>query len=252
MMPQSDSRGRPVLAAAGPFAPRPWLPTASARSTMTAGDAGAVIADLSFTLEAGNDRQRRRAVRLRKDARSSTSFPAWFRRAAGFDHLVRPAAAGHAAQGRLHAAEGSPVPVAHGTRERDARAGNPRRAARGEARQRAHVLLDQFGLHGFRDYYPATLSGGMRQRVALARTLVNDPEVLLLDEPFAALDFQTKLVIESDMARLVRSQHRSVLLITHDIEEAVSAFRSGDRAQPPAGANPRCPRHRDRASTART
>jgi NitT/TauT family transport system ATP-binding protein len=94
--------------------------------------------------------------------------------------------------------------------------------ARDDARQRAHVLLDQLGLHGFATHYPATLSGGMRQRVALARTLVNDPQVLLLDEPFAALDFQTKLVIEGDTARLVRSQHRSVLLITHDIEEAVS------------------------------
>jgi NitT/TauT family transport system ATP-binding protein len=95
-------------------------------------------------------------------------------------------------------------------------------AARDDAKQRAHVLLDQLGLHGFASHYPATLSGGMRQRVALARTLVNDPQVLLLDEPFAALDFQAKLVIEGDTARLVRSQHRSVLLITHDIEEAVS------------------------------
>jgi NitT/TauT family transport system ATP-binding protein len=93
---------------------------------------------------------------------------------------------------------------------------------REEARHRAHVILDQLGLHGFETHYPATLSGGMRQRVALARTLVNDPQVLLLDEPFAALDFQTKLLIEGDTARLVRSQHRSVLLITHDIEEAVS------------------------------
>jgi NitT/TauT family transport system ATP-binding protein len=62
----------------------------------------------------------------------------------------------------------------------------------------------------------------MRQRAALARTLVNEPEVLLLDEPFASLDFQTKLVIEGDTARLVREQRRSALLITHDIEEAVS------------------------------
>jgi NitT/TauT family transport system ATP-binding protein len=93
---------------------------------------------------------------------------------------------------------------------------------RAEARERARTLLDQLGLNGFETHYPSTLSGGMRQRTALARTLVNEPEVLLLDEPFASLDFQTKLVIEGDTARLVRGQRRSALLITHDIEEAVS------------------------------
>lgn len=93
---------------------------------------------------------------------------------------------------------------------------------RAEALERGHALLDQLGLNGFADHYPSTLSGGMRQRVALARTLVNNPQVLLLDEPFASLDFQTKLVIEGDTAKLVREQQRSVLLITHDIEEAVS------------------------------
>ena len=91
-----------------------------------------------------------------------------------------------------------------------------------EAEERSHVVLDKLGLHGFDEHYPSTLSGGMRQRVALARTLVNEPDVLLLDEPFAALDFQTKLLIESDTAKLVRESGRSVLLITHDIEEAVS------------------------------
>ena len=91
-----------------------------------------------------------------------------------------------------------------------------------EAEDRARAMLDQLGLHGFADNYPSTLSGGMRQRVALARTLVNEPEVLLLDEPFAALDFQTKLLIESDTVKLVRDSGRSALLITHDIEEAVS------------------------------
>src|SRR6185312_5523980 len=84
------------------------------------------------------------------------------------------------------------------------------------------AMLDQLGLHGFADHYPSTLSGGMRQRVALARTLVNDPDVLLLDEPFAALDFQSKLLIENDMLGMVRREGRSLLLITHDIEEAVS------------------------------
>jgi NitT/TauT family transport system ATP-binding protein len=91
-----------------------------------------------------------------------------------------------------------------------------------EAEDRSRAMLDQLGLHGFADHYPSTLSGGMRQRVALARTLVHEPDVLLLDEPFAALDFQSKLLIESDTAALVRQGRRSLLLITHDIEEAVS------------------------------
>jgi NitT/TauT family transport system ATP-binding protein len=87
---------------------------------------------------------------------------------------------------------------------------------------RARAMLRTVGLSDFHGYYPSALSGGMRQRVALARTLVTDPEVILLDEPFASLDFQTKLLLESDMARLVRSEGRAVLMITHDIEEAVS------------------------------
>jgi NitT/TauT family transport system ATP-binding protein len=87
---------------------------------------------------------------------------------------------------------------------------------------RANDLLKMLGLAGFAAHYPSTLSGGMRQRVALARTLAPDPEVLLFDEPFSALDFQTKILIERDMLRLVREQRRSLLLITHDVEEAVS------------------------------
>jgi NitT/TauT family transport system ATP-binding protein len=93
---------------------------------------------------------------------------------------------------------------------------------RAHREKKAHAMLGKVGLAPYYDYYPSALSGGMRQRVALARTLVTDPEVILLDEPFAALDFQTKVVLESDMAQLVRSEGRSVLLITHDVEEAVS------------------------------
>ena len=94
--------------------------------------------------------------------------------------------------------------------------------SRAHREKKAHAMLGKVGLAPYYNYYPSALSGGMRARVALARTLVTDPEVMLLDEPFAALDFQTKLVLESDMARLVRGQGRSVLLITHDVEEAVS------------------------------
>jgi NitT/TauT family transport system ATP-binding protein len=97
-----------------------------------------------------------------------------------------------------------------------------RKVERSEADRRSRALLDQLGLQGFAEHYPSTLSGGMRQRVALARMLVNEPDVLLLDEPFAALDFQTKLLIESDTVKLVRESQKSALLITHDIEEAVS------------------------------
>jgi NitT/TauT family transport system ATP-binding protein len=91
-----------------------------------------------------------------------------------------------------------------------------------DIQKRSIEMLDKVGLGSFHTYYPSKLSGGMRQRIALARTLVTNPEVLLLDEPFAALDFQTKLLLESDMARLVRSEGRSLLMITHDVEEAVS------------------------------
>jgi NitT/TauT family transport system ATP-binding protein len=91
-----------------------------------------------------------------------------------------------------------------------------------EARRRAHKLLESYGLGGFENSYPYQLSGGMRQRVALIRTLATDPDVLLLDEPFSALDYQTKLILERDVLRIIREQRKTALLVTHDIEEAVS------------------------------
>jgi NitT/TauT family transport system ATP-binding protein len=92
---------------------------------------------------------------------------------------------------------------------------------RADAQDRAHALLDQLGLNGFATHYPATLSGGMRQRVALARTLVNDPEVLLLDEPFAALDEITRRALADDIHRLWASTRPAVVFVTHNVEEAV-------------------------------
>jgi NitT/TauT family transport system ATP-binding protein len=91
-----------------------------------------------------------------------------------------------------------------------------------EARRRAHSLLQAYGLSGFENFYPYQLSGGMRQRVALIRTLATNPDILLLDEPFSALDYQTKLVLERDVHRIIRDNKKTALLVTHDIEEAVS------------------------------
>jgi NitT/TauT family transport system ATP-binding protein len=74
----------------------------------------------------------------------------------------------------------------------------------------------------FLHHYPRQLSGGMRQRVALARTLVTDPDVVLLDEPFSALDSQTRLAIADEVVDVLRSEGKSVLLVTHDIGEAIA------------------------------
>ena len=96
--------------------------------------------------------------------------------------------------------------------------GVPRR----EARMLGQQYIRFYGLSGFEDKYPSQLSGGMRQRAALARTMILDPAILLLDEPFVALDFQTKMLLEAELAKSVADGRRSVLCITHDIEEAVS------------------------------
>lgn len=93
---------------------------------------------------------------------------------------------------------------------------------RREAAQKAASLLRQYGLGDFMHHYPRQLSGGMRQRAALIRTLVTDPEVLLLDEPFSALDYQTRLTVADEIAAILRREGKTVLFVTHDIAEAVS------------------------------
>ncbi|MFO8060281.1 MAG: ABC transporter ATP-binding protein [Bacillota bacterium] len=87
---------------------------------------------------------------------------------------------------------------------------------------RARALLDKYGLGEFIHHRPYQLSGGMRQRAALIRTLATDPEVLLLDEPLSALDYQTRLTLQEEIARILRRENKTVLLVTHNIHEAVS------------------------------
>ncbi len=86
----------------------------------------------------------------------------------------------------------------------------------------AQTLLDQCRLTGFGNHYPHQLSGGMRQRAALARTLAVNPDVLLMDEPFSALDAQTKMILQQDLARMVAATGKTVVFITHDLVEAVA------------------------------
>jgi len=86
----------------------------------------------------------------------------------------------------------------------------------------AHSLLDKYGLSEFKKHYPNQLSGGMRQRAALIRTLAFKPKLLLLDEPFSALDFQTRLAVCDDVHSIIKTEGASALLVTHDIAEAVA------------------------------
>ncbi|MDC7786032.1 ABC transporter ATP-binding protein [Rhodoplanes sp. TEM] len=91
-----------------------------------------------------------------------------------------------------------------------------------EARVRAEGLLKRYGLGDFLDSKPSELSGGMRQRAALARTMCLRPDVLLLDEPFSALDFQTRLSIADEIGGIIRNEGKTAILVTHDIPEAIA------------------------------
>lgn len=86
----------------------------------------------------------------------------------------------------------------------------------------AMSYLKRYNLDGFAKSYPSMLSGGMRQRVALIRTLVTEPDIILLDEPFSALDYQTRLILEDEILSILKNEGKTGVLITHDIEEAIS------------------------------
>ena len=90
------------------------------------------------------------------------------------------------------------------------------------AREEALKNFPAFGLTGYENSYPSALSGGMRQRAALIRTLALEPELMLLDEPFSALDYQTRLTVCDDISSIIRERNKTAVLITHDLSEAVS------------------------------
>lgn len=96
------------------------------------------------------------------------------------------------------------------------------RALNEESEKRALRLLSEMGLISFKEHFPHQLSGGMRQRVALVRTLATNPDILLLDEPFSALDFQTKLKLEDLVVDTLRRKKKTAILVTHDISEAIA------------------------------
>jgi NitT/TauT family transport system ATP-binding protein len=97
-----------------------------------------------------------------------------------------------------------------------------RKVPRQERRERALALLAKCRLSGFVDHYPHQLSGGMRQRAALARTLAVEPVVLLMDEPFSALDAQTKMILQQDLAETIADAGKTTVFITHDLAESVA------------------------------
>ncbi|NTJ11676.1 ABC transporter ATP-binding protein [Rhizobium lusitanum] len=91
-----------------------------------------------------------------------------------------------------------------------------------EAREKAKILLQTYRMEGYEDKFPSQISGGMRQRVALMRTMITEPDIILMDESYKALDYPLKIALESELLSIVKKERKTVVFITHDIEEAVT------------------------------
>jgi NitT/TauT family transport system ATP-binding protein len=133
-----------------------------------------------------------------------------------------------------------------------------RGVAAAEAKQRGEDWLARVGLAGFGDRYPHQMSGGMRKRASLAQMLILDPQILLMDEPFSALDVQTRQLMENELLELWSANRKSVLFITHDLEEAISlsdrvvVLSAGPATHPIGEFNIDLPRPRDVADIRHT
>lgn len=88
-----------------------------------------------------------------------------------------------------------------------------------EKKEKVISLLDKYGLKDFKNKYPDSLSGGMKQRVALIRTLATDPDILLLDEPLSALDYQTRITLSNDLYKIIKDEGKTAIMVTHDLGE---------------------------------
>ena len=91
-----------------------------------------------------------------------------------------------------------------------------------ESEKQIDEILKKYGLFNFKYYYPKELSGGMKQRVALIRTLILNPDILLLDEPFSSLDYQSKITVQDDIYNIIKQEKKTTILVTHDITEAIA------------------------------
>ena len=120
-----------------------------------------------------------------------------------------------------------------------------------EAKRQGEAWLERVGLRGFGDRFPHQLSGGMRKRTALAQTLALDPDIILMDEPFSALDIQTRQLMENELLQLWAAKRKAVLFITHDLDEAIAlsdrvvVFSAGPAARPLGSFEIDLPRPRD-------